>query len=211
MGQIVKQMGGDTTRYYWYPGDKKEYLRSAAAIVLGILAYLVLHAVTHASLMPAVAGTSIAAMLAGFNFGRRDSRAIAAFAEATSAGRDKNAARSRRRTAVVHSGRAVWRGFAEGAGGAAAAILIANLPADGVVANWLLPWCRPRLALWHISWGWSSRASVTAGPPVSRQRLPAIRQRPRTRRNPTTRRRPSGPSGRRASSRAADLLSRPII
>ncbi len=139
MGQIVKRMGGDTTRYYWYPGDKKEYLRSAAAIVLGILAYLVLHAVTHASLMPAVAGTSIAAMLAGFNFGRRDSRAIAAFAEATSAGRDKNAARSRRRTAVVHSGHAVWRGFAEGAGGAAAAILIANLPADGVVANWLLP------------------------------------------------------------------------
>ena len=139
MGQIVKQMGGDTTRYYWYPGDKKEYLRGAAAIVLGIVAYLVLHAITHASLMPAVAGTSITALLAGFNFGRRDSRALATFAEATGVGRDKNAARSRRRTTVVHSGHAVWRGFAEGAGGAAAAILIANLPADGIVANWLLP------------------------------------------------------------------------
>jgi hypothetical protein len=139
MGQIVKQVGSDTTRYYWYPGDKREYLRSLAFVVLGAITYVVLHLITHTSLLPAVAGTSVTALLAGFNFGRRDSRAIAAFAEAAGPSRDRNAAKQLRRTAVAYSGRAAWRGFAEGTGGAAAAVLIVNLSATGFVANWLLP------------------------------------------------------------------------
>jgi hypothetical protein len=139
MGQILKQLSPETTRYYWYPGDRKDYVRAAVAITVGALAYAAMHLVTHTTLMPAVVGTSLTTVLAGFNFGRRDSRAIAGFAELAGAGQDKYAARLRRRQAIAHSGRAAWRGFAEGTGGAAAAVLIANLSATGIVANWLLP------------------------------------------------------------------------
>ncbi len=139
MGQIVKQLAGGTTRYYWYPGDRKEYLRAVVALIAGGVTYAVLHFMTGSVVLPAVAGTSITSILAGFNFGRRDSRAIAAFSDAVGSGQEQVAAKPLRRKAVAHSGRAAWRGIVEGTGGAAAAVLIVNLPADGVVANWLLP------------------------------------------------------------------------
>ena len=81
MGQIVKQMSSHTTRYYWYPGDKKEWLRGLTALAAGAGVYLALHLVTHGSLLAAVAATSVAAGYAGFNFGRRDSRELARFAD----------------------------------------------------------------------------------------------------------------------------------
>ena len=37
------------------------------------------------------------------------------------------------------TGAAAWRGLAEGTGGAAAAVIIVNLNASGLAANWLLP------------------------------------------------------------------------
>jgi hypothetical protein len=132
MGQIVKQMSNQSTRYYWYPGDKKEWLRGAGAIAAGAIVYAVLHLVTRGTLMPAVLGTSVTAAMAGLNFGRRDSRELARFAELAKT-------KPARRQTAVHTGHALWRGLAEGTGGAAAAVLIVNLSQRGVMADWLLP------------------------------------------------------------------------
>ena len=42
MGQIVKQLSEHTTRYYWYPGDKREWGRAAVAAGTGLVAIAVL-------------------------------------------------------------------------------------------------------------------------------------------------------------------------
>jgi hypothetical protein len=132
MGQVVKQVSNHSTRYYWYPGEKKEWLRGVIALATGVAAYVLLHVTTHSTVLAAVVGTSLATGAAGFNFGRRDSRELARFA-------DLAKSKYVRRQAAVHTGRAVWRGIAEGTGGAAAAVLIANLAEGGILANWLLP------------------------------------------------------------------------
>jgi hypothetical protein len=93
MGRIVKQLSESTTKYYWYPGEKKEWIR--AGVALGI------------------------------------ARALANLPSATG--------RGARLAAVTHTGRAAWRALAHGFGGAAAAVLILNLPHRGVVADWVLP------------------------------------------------------------------------
>lgn len=131
MGQIVKQVSPHSTRYYWYPGEKKEWLRSVAALVAGFAVFGALHLFTKHTLLAAVVGTSVTAAIAGVNFGMRDSRELARFGEI--------AEKAARRQAVVHTGRAVWRGFAEGTGGAAAAIIIVNLANRGILADWILP------------------------------------------------------------------------
>lgn len=132
MGQIVKQVSNHSTRYYWYPGEKKEWLRGGIAIAAGAAVYLVLHLLTRGTLLAAVGGTSVTAAIAGLNFGRRDSRELARFAELAKT-------KPVRRQTAVHTGRAVWRGVAEGTGGAAAAVLIVNLRQRGVLVDWLLP------------------------------------------------------------------------
>ena len=38
MGQVVKQLSAHTTRYYWYPGEKREWLRGVAALAAGFAA-----------------------------------------------------------------------------------------------------------------------------------------------------------------------------
>jgi len=120
MGQIVKQLSEHTTRYYWYPGDKREWGRAAVAAGTGLVAIAVLLWVTADVLISVTLGVSVTAAIAGANFGRRDYRAA-------------------RRAAMVHASRAAWRGLVEGCGGAAAAVLIANLPPRGLVADWILP------------------------------------------------------------------------
>ncbi len=97
----------------------------------GTAVYAALHLLTRGSLFAALAGTSVAAGYAGFNFGRRDSRELARFS-------DLGKSRNVRREAVVHTGRAVWRGIAEGTGGAAAVIIV-NLRPHGFAVHWLLP------------------------------------------------------------------------
>ena len=128
MGQIVKQVSATTTRYYWYPGEKREWIRAGIAIGLGLAVLGAVGFVTRSVLAAVVSGASVTAAAAGVNLGRRDARAIAGI-NATTA----------RRAAVAQAGRAAWRGLVAGAGGATAAILIVNLPARGVVGNWLLP------------------------------------------------------------------------
>jgi hypothetical protein len=131
MGQIVKQISETTTRYYWYPGDKKEWIRSAVAIGAGAVSFAVVGALVHGVLVAVVCGTSVTAAVAGVNFGRRDARALAGFPDLSE--------KAARRAAIVHTGRAAWRAIVEGLAAASAAVLIVNLPARGLLADWLLP------------------------------------------------------------------------
>jgi hypothetical protein len=131
MGRIVKQVSDSTTRYYWYPGEKAEWLRAVVAVGVGTLALAAVAIITGNTLGAVVTGTSLTAAIAGCNFGRRDARALAALPQAS----DKAA----RRAAIAHTGRAAWRGVVEGVGAAGVAVLIVNLPAGGIAANWLLP------------------------------------------------------------------------
>jgi hypothetical protein len=131
MGQYVRKYSENHSRYYWYPGEKRDWIRAgiaagAGAVVFGFTLLVTGHAV------PAVtAGASVTAALAGFNYGRRDLRA----AQAGVAGSGSTA----RRALAGQVGRAVWRGGVQGLGAAFAAVLIANLPATGLFADWLLP------------------------------------------------------------------------
>ncbi|BCB87647.1 hypothetical protein Psuf_049600 [Phytohabitans suffuscus] len=131
MGRIVKQVSEGTTKYYWYPGDKKEWIRAAVALGVGLAAFGLLMLFTRNVLVATVVGTSVTALVAGINFGRRDARALAGFRDLGD--------RAARRAVAGHAGKAVWRGFAHGLGGATAAVLILNLPHRGIVADWVLP------------------------------------------------------------------------
>jgi hypothetical protein len=128
MGQIVRQVSATTTRYYWYPGEKREWIRAGIALGLGLAVFGVVGYMTRSLLAAAVSGTSVTAAAAGVNLGRRDARALVDL--------NRNTAR---RAAIAHTGRAAWRALVAGVGGATAAVLIVNLPAGGLGANWLLP------------------------------------------------------------------------
>lgn len=131
MGQVVKQVSEHTTRYYWYPGDKREWVRAGVAAGTGAFALVALLWITRDVLVSVTLGLCVSASVAGANFGRRDFRAAHGFPEL--------AGRAARRAAMVHASRAAWRGLVEGCCGAAAAVLIANLPARGLLADWVLP------------------------------------------------------------------------
>lgn len=131
MGRIVKQVSDGMTKYYWYPGDKKEWIRAGVAVGVGALAFGVTYLFSRDVLLSTVVGTSVSAAIAGLNFGRRDARALAGFPDLG----DKAA----RRAAMGHTGRAAWRAMVEGFIGAASAVLILNLPHDGLVADWIMP------------------------------------------------------------------------
>src|SRR5258705_13874967 len=113
MGTIVKQVSAQTTRYYWYPGEKREWIRAAVALAVGAVLWALLMVITGGALASVTAGASATAGLAGLNFGRRDLRATHPFPEMSG--------KPARRAAIAHGGRAAWRGFVDGGGGAAAA------------------------------------------------------------------------------------------
>jgi len=131
VGRIEKQISEGTTKYYWYPGDKREWKRAVVSVGIGLGAFLVIYVMTRDLLPAVVGGTSVTAGVSGVNFGRRDARAITTFPSLTG--------RAARLAAVAQTGRAAWRGLVHGFGGAAAAVLILNLPHTGVTADWILP------------------------------------------------------------------------
>jgi hypothetical protein len=123
VGQIVRHVSSTTTRFFWYPGDTLEWARAAVAVALGATVAAILTALGFDTLVAAVGGVSTAAVITGFNFGRRDADALAAM-----------------RTVTIRvAGGAAWRGTLQGVAGAGAAMLIANVPAHTFAANWLLP------------------------------------------------------------------------
>jgi hypothetical protein len=131
VGRIEKKLSEGTTKYYWYPGDKKEWKRAGVGVGIGLATFLVLWMFSRDLLPALVGGTSVTAGYTGVNFGRRDARAITTFPNLTG--------RSARIAAVAQTGRAAWRGLVHGFGGAAAAVLILNLPHRGIIADWILP------------------------------------------------------------------------
>jgi hypothetical protein len=131
MGHIVRQVSEHTTRYIWYPGDKAEWRRAALATGSGVLVFGLALLLTREMLVAVLLGTSVTAGVGGANYGRRDARALAGFANLTD--------RAARRAAVSHTGRAAWRAVAQGCFGAGAAVLILNLPPTGALADWFLP------------------------------------------------------------------------
>ncbi|GAA1890713.1 hypothetical protein [Asanoa iriomotensis] len=131
MGRIEKKVAEGITKYYWYPGDKREWKRAGIAVAIGVATFLVLYLMAQDLLPAVVGGTSVTAGVTGVNFGRRDARAITSFPNLTG--------RAARIAAVAQTGRAAWRGLVHGFGGAAAAVLIMNLPHHGIVADWIMP------------------------------------------------------------------------
>ena len=131
VGRIVKQLAQGTTRYYWYPGDKRHWMRAGLAGGAGLAVCGLLQWISGDAMLSVTVGLSVTAAIAGTNFGRRDYRAAHRFPALSG--------RAVRRAAVRHSGRAAWRAMIEGCGGAAAAVLIANLPARGFLADWVVP------------------------------------------------------------------------
>ncbi len=131
MGQIVKKYSENHSRYYWYPGEKREWIRAGIAVAAGAVVFGFGLLVTRHAVPAVTAGAAVTAALAGFNYGRRDLRA--ALAGVAGSGR------AARRALAGQVGRAVWRGGVQGLGAAFAAVLIANLPATGLLAHWVLP------------------------------------------------------------------------
>ena len=124
MGRFAKPASGGITKYYWYPGERSDWIRAAIAAGCGLVTIALVTAVTGSSLWAAVLGASITAGVAGVTFGRKDVRALQTFAG----------------FAALDTGRAVWRALVKGFGAAAAAVLVVHA-ADGVgfAASWLLP------------------------------------------------------------------------
>src|SRR4051812_4459497 len=108
MGQIVKQVSETTTKYSWYPGEKREWLRAGLALGAGAAAFSVVVLLARDVLTAAVVGASVTAAMTGSNFGRRDARALAGFPDLGD--------RAARRAAVAHTGRAAWRATVQGSG-----------------------------------------------------------------------------------------------
>lgn len=129
MGQIIRQISPNTTRYYWYPGDKKEWLRALFACGAGCAVFGCTFLLTGSVVAATVLGLSTTAGSACFNLGRRDTRALDVLDRATIT----------RRAAAAASGRAAWRGLVEGATVAAAVLIVAHLPTGGFVVDWVLP------------------------------------------------------------------------
>jgi len=124
MGRIAKPASGGITKYYWYPGERSDWIRAAIAAGCGLVTIALVAAITGSDLWAAVLGASVTAGVAGVTFGRKDVRALQTFAG----------------FAALDTGRAVWRAVVKGFGAAAAAVLVVHA-ANGVgfVANWLLP------------------------------------------------------------------------
>ncbi len=124
MGRFERPASGGITKYYWYPGERTDWIRAAIAGGCGLLTIVLVAATTGSHLWASVLGTSITAGVAGVTFGRKDVRALQTFAG----------------FAALDTGRAVWRAVVKGFGAAAAAVLVVH-SANGVgfVASWLLP------------------------------------------------------------------------
>lgn len=131
MGRIVKKLSDSTTKYYWYPGQKDEWIRALMAVATGAGVATLLMIATGSSLTSVVTGSAATLAVAGFNFGRRDAKALMGFPNRN----DKATGRA----AMVYTGRAVWRGMVQGFGTAFAAVLVLNMKHSTWTADWILP------------------------------------------------------------------------
>lgn len=129
MGRIVRDSGAGVTKYYWYPGEKSDWVKTAVALGAGGLTFLLCFVLFKDSLIAAVAGASVSTGLGGLYLGRSDVKALQEFHDLT----------AERRAAVADGAHAAWRGTLQGFSFAAAAVLVLNMPHEGFLANWVLP------------------------------------------------------------------------
>lgn len=167
MGQIVKQVGEGTTRYYWYPGDKRDWIRALVAVGSGLAGLGLLLWVSHDAVVSVTVGVSITAAIAGVNYGQRDFRAAHGFPDLSG--------KALRRAAITHGSRAAWRGLVQGCAGAGAAVLITNLPPGGFLANWVLPMVPAAVGALAHQAGMVYERLAASGMPDDLPRLPGNR------------------------------------
>src|SRR5690348_12561759 len=167
MGRIVKQVGEGTTRYYWYPGEKGDWIRAGVAAGAGLAGCGLLMWLSHSAVLGVTVGASITAAIAGVNFGKRDYRAAHGFPGLSG--------KALRRAVVAHGRRAAWRGLVRGCAGAATAVLIANLPPGGFLANWVLPLVPATVGALAHQAGMVYERLADLGMPDDLPRLPAHR------------------------------------
>jgi integral membrane sensor domain MASE1 len=129
MGKIERQISEGVTKYYWYPGQKADWIRGVLTLVGGGLLFVLIYVVTKNSLLAAVVtGTAVQAVVGAY-LGRRDATGLSEFHDPS----------TERREAVVDGTRAVWRGTLQGLLSAGSAMLVLNMPHSGFLADWVLP------------------------------------------------------------------------
>lgn len=129
MGRIVRDLGQGVTKYYWYPGQKGDWIKSLVAIGAGGAAYVLTYVLLKNSLASATIAACVVTGIGGAYLGRRDVGGL----------RDFHDLAAERRAAMADGGRAAWRGTVQGFTCAAAAVFVLNMPSTGFVADWLLP------------------------------------------------------------------------
>lgn len=129
MGRIVRELGEGTTKYYWYPGQKSDWIKSGICVAAGGAAFLACYLITKNELVAAVIGASVTCGVGGVYLGRRDVGALSELHDMV----------AERRAAVVDAGRAAWRATVQGFVVAASAVFVLNMPHTGFVADWVLP------------------------------------------------------------------------
>ncbi|WP_100445749.1 hypothetical protein [Glycomyces xiaoerkulensis] len=158
MGKIVRQVSEGVTKYYWYPGDKTDWIRAALTVLGGGLLFALLYVVTKNSLVAAVVSGSAVQIVVGGYLGRRDTAGLTKFHDPT----------AERRAAVADGTRAAWRGTLQGLLCAGSAIFVLNMPHQGFLADWILPFLPSLLgALAHsggMLWERMSQDAVTERP-----------------------------------------------
>jgi hypothetical protein len=129
MGKIERQISEGVTKYYWYPGEKADWIRGVLTVLGGGLLFGLIFAVTKNSLIAAVvSGTAVQAVVGAY-LGRRDAAGLSEFHDPA----------SERREAIIDGTRAAWRGTLQGLLCAGSAMLVLNMPSEGFLADWVLP------------------------------------------------------------------------
>ncbi|SHN42588.1 hypothetical protein [Cryptosporangium aurantiacum] len=126
MGRYVKERGEGAQTYYWYPGQKTDWVQAGIAVGSGLVAALAIRLATDSTMWAAAVGFSVSAGLAGTYLGRRDARALAV----------TNVSRL---SGIVLIALAFVRALAKGSGAALAAIVIARAATPGFWTEWVLP------------------------------------------------------------------------
>ncbi|MFC4336736.1 hypothetical protein [Salininema proteolyticum] len=129
MGKIVREIEEGVTKYYWYPGEKGDWLKALIALASGAGLYVLVFVLFDSSLMAAAVSSSGVLGLAGFYLGRKDAAGLDGFHDPT----------SERKAALADGTRAAWRGTLQGLVSAGAAVFVINMPHGGFLADWVLP------------------------------------------------------------------------
>jgi len=129
MGKFERQISEGVTKYYWYPGEKIDWIRGVLTVLGGGLMFTLLYVVTKDSLLAAVVTGSAVLAVVGAYLGRRDAAGLSEFHDPA----------TERREAVIDGTRAAWRGILQGLLCAGSAMLVLNMPHEGFLADWVLP------------------------------------------------------------------------